>query len=242
MSKFALATLGLAGVSLLACSTKSASEYGTNEMYADVTAVASGTGTTAVSATFRTAPTSLTFLQLTTDDKLEAKQGGVVKTMAESSLLGAVGYRASFDADAAGTVFTVSLTRTKDGGAPNTQLTMPEPFVVTPLANAQVGYSRATDAITLDWQSQPSTDPMKLRITGTCMETYSATITSGSSQFTVPAATLHKRPPVNEEQVPDECDATATITREHGGGLDPGYKGGQAKAVHERTVTFKTKP
>ena len=233
--------LGLAGLSLLACSTKSASEYGTNEMYADITAKATGTGNTSVSAAFRTAPTSLTFLQLTTDDKLEATRAGIVKTMTESSLLGAVAYHAEFDVDAANTVFVVSLTRSKDSGAPNTQLTLPEPFTLAQLPNAGLGYSRATDPITLTWESQPSADAMKLQVTGTCIDRYEASIADGAAQFTIAAATLRKRQPINEEEVPNECDATATITREHGGGLDPAYKGGLAVASQTRAVTFKTK-
>src|SRR5207244_1356489 len=96
---------------------------------------------TAVSATFRKGATSLTFLQLTADDKVTASAGAQSQDLKELSLLGVVTYSASLPVDADGTEVTVALARKKDSGAPSSLATLPNAFTVDPLSGT---FSRGT--------------------------------------------------------------------------------------------------
>jgi hypothetical protein len=245
MRNVGLGVVGVVACISLACSTKSASEYATSEFYTDMTVTATGDGKSTVMVTFREEAASLTFLQLTADDTLEATQGtAAAKKLTETSLLGYVGYSTSFDVEAADSEFVVSLTREKDSGAPNSRIQLPVPFTVTPLSNT-AGFSRVSDAVTLEWDNTVSatisTDSQQLTITGECIKTHNVDLTSDALSHTVAANTLKKRDASGNETVADECTATATVSRSRTGTLDSAYKGGSARGLQTRGITFKSK-
>ncbi len=225
---------------VMACRTESISEYATNEITANIGATSTGTGSTNVSATFRKGQ-SLTFLQLTADDDVKVTTGGTTTALKETSLLGVVTYSASVPVDAEGTQFTVALTRKKDSGAPSSVATLPNAFTVNALTGQ---FSRAAAGPTLKW-SNAGTDPMKLQISGSCIDTFEANLTSGSTEYTVAANALKKRSASSADggtQIPDSCSATAQIDRERDGTRDPAYAAGTVTAIQRRTVDFTTAP
>jgi hypothetical protein len=236
MGRFQGVGLVLVAAGSMACSTKSASDYSTSQLWADVTATASGSGSTYLNATFRESAASLTFIQLTTDDKLTATTGVTSQTMVEASLLGAVGYSTSFNTNVGGTQFTVALARTKDTGAPASVITLPEPFDLA--APGATSISRQQD-LALTWLSNLSEDPMTVTVTGTCLETFRADVPFQVLGYTIAANALRKRTPASaSDTVPDSCTATAIVSRTRLGTLDAHYKGGTSTGRQERTFSF----
>ena len=236
MTKVKLVMLGML---VVACSTKSASEYKTSEIMANFSATATGNGSTTVSGTLGDPTNLLTFLQLTADDKLTASQGSDSKEMKETSLLGLVTYDASFGKDAADTLFHIKLARSLDGGAPDSTTSLPQPFNLTPLAKAE--FSRA-EAMTVSWYGDASADKMTLKVSGTCLDGYDTDVPAGATTFTIPANTLKKHAPSDStEKVPDTCDAAISVSRSRSGTVDKAFKGGSFIASQTRSLDFKTK-
>ncbi|HEY3445310.1 MAG TPA: hypothetical protein VGK67_03055 [Myxococcales bacterium] len=232
--------LMMVGIALIACSTKSASEYPTSEMTADLTAIATGNGATTVNATLREPGTLLTFLQLTADDKFIASQGAETKSMGETSLFGMVSYSAAFNKDAADTEFGVKLTRTLDSGAPSSSARLPMPFTLGTLAKNE--FSRL-ETILVSWTSDPSADPMSLVVSGECIAGVTATPGASATSYTIDANTLKKRTPSDaDDKVADTCDVTITLSRKRSGTVDKAFHSGSFTASQERRVSFKTKP
>ena len=223
-----------------ACATKSASEFDTSEINARMGPVAPGDGKTRVEVSLHDPSALLTFLQLTADDELEASVNGKTKQLAEHSLLGTVTYSASFDTDAAETEVRVRLSRSNGTNAPDSSVRMPAPFALQALASES--FSRAAP-LTLSWSSAPSPDPMKLAISGECIESYSADMGTGSNSFTVPAGALVKKVAQEGGQaVPDQCAITLTVTRTREGNVDRAFHGGSFTAKQIRTVGAQSVP
>jgi hypothetical protein len=224
-----------------ACRTESASEFETKQITANITAKATGSGSTDVSATFRKGSALLTFLQLTSDDEVKVTSGSQSAELKEFSLLGVVTYSASLPIDAQGTSFTVSLARKKDSGAPSSVATLPEAFTVDPLTGS---FSRAAAGPTIRW-SNAGSDPMKLSISGSCIDELDADLSSGATEYAVAAGAIKKRMQTGADggtQIPDNCSVNAVVRRERAGMLDTGFAGGTAVGVQERSVSFTTTP
>lgn len=223
-------------IGLTACSTKSASYYKTSEMRAVMTATASGEGNTDVAVAFHRPSAPLDFLQLTADDVLQASLASDTRTMKETSLLGAVSYSARFNSNADGAEFHVKLTRTLDSGAPDSSIALPIGFTLTALP--QTSASRA-QALTVDWTSSASSDPMKLQVTGACLLNYEQSLGTTATSATIPAGALN---PVDASLPAAECDATITVTRSNSGTVDPAFASGSSFAGHQvRTLSFHSK-
>lgn len=226
-------------IAIMACSTESASNLATSGIYADISATASGSGSTNVGATFRTGPLSLTFIQLTSDDSLTVSSGTTTKTLSEASLLGVVTYSASVPVDAAGSQFTVSLQRKKDSGAPSSVATLPPAFTLTPLSGT---FSRADAGPTLDW-APGSAEAMSLKITGSCINDFSVNLPANTTTYSVAAGALQLRmSPDGGAAAGSNCDATAQVDRTLTGSLDKGFGGGSVLGIQRRTTTFGTAP
>lgn len=222
------------------CTTKSLSEYRTSEIQAEMRAAATSNGKTTVNVSLHDASSSLTYLQLTTDDKLEATFGDNTQPLHETSLLGAVGYSASFDGDAGESVFHVRFSRTRDDGAPDSSASLPTPFTLRALSWST--HSRA-EAMTISWTSDFSVDAMQLTVTGPCIDQYDAVIGAvGTGQFVIPAGALAKRASDGDQQGLGECDATVSVSRSRAGSVDPAFHGGRFTGVQVRETRFRSTP
>lgn len=231
----------MVGMLLIACSTKSASDFQTSEMVADMTAVATGNGSTTVNATLREEGTLLTFIQLTADDTMTAWEGtSAAQEMKETSVFGLVTYSAGFNKDAAETEFHVKLARSLDSGAPDSHVRLPKPFTLNTLQKSE--YSRA-EPVVVGWATEPSTDRMELGLSGECIEAVKLTPSAGDTSIIVPPNTLQKRKPADEKDtVADSCDVTITLARVRAGSVDKAFHGGSFTASQTRTQAFKSKP
>src|SRR6185295_15699325 len=114
-------------------------------------------------------------------------------------------------------------------------------FDMTPLGGS---YSRADAGPDIVW-SNAGTDPMTLRISGTCIEPLTPTLASGATSYPVAAGALKKRTTTSADggtAVADECVATAELSRTRAGTLDVGYANGSIAGIQRRSVSFTTVP
>lgn len=219
-----------------ACKVTDSDNILTNGMYADIKATAEGTGSTTVSATlFLGPPSDLIFVSLEGGDRLIAHYADEAKTMSEQIILNIVSHFATFDVDQEGDEFEVEFRRDVDAGAPRTLVTLPAPFT---LGSVPASVSRA-QAFGVNWTGV-GTDAMRWAADGSCIESASGSIASGSGSVTMPAGTFRKVPGNN---VPDSCNVRVSIVRERDGQLDRAYgEGGVARGVQSRTVMFMSTP
>lgn len=221
------------------CTTHESDEILTNGIYAAITAEAYGDGNTTVGATlYLDNPASLDFVELVGDDQLVAwSDGGQDVVMSESSLFGATSYATVFGYDDAGTTFHVGLNRSVDTGAPDSSMTLPDPFELTSPTGDDL--SRAAD-LTIEWDQADSGDQMSWTIDGPCLQRISGTIDGDPGSATVDGGTVT----VGDAYEPDAtCEGTLEVWRTRPGELDPGYgQGGTIDANQVRRLTFNSVP
>jgi hypothetical protein len=219
------------------CAKTESSDLLTSGIYASLTARATGTGTTAVSATLYVGnPGNLNFVELTGDDQLIASYGGQHKVMSQIELLNIVSHSAEFPTDADGAAFDIALERSVDGGAPMSTATLPARFTVAPLPATA---SRAA-ALPVTWSPSASPDPMTWRAVGPCIADAQGGITGDPGTMMIAAGTFVKR---QGQNIADTCMVSITVTRSRAGVLDTHYgKGGSAAGIQERTVMVMSAP
>jgi hypothetical protein len=219
------------------CARTESSDLLTSGIYADLSARATGTGTTAVHAMLYVgSPSNLNFVELTGDDQLIVSYGDQHKVMAKTELLNIVSHLAEFPTDVEGATFDIALDRSVDAGAPRSTATLPAKFTLAPAPETA---SRAA-ALTLTWSPAASADPMTWKATGACIGDAHGAITGDPGTMTIPAGTLVKRAGQN---ITDGCMVSITVTRSRPGVLDPHYgKGGVIAASQERTVKMMSTP
>jgi hypothetical protein len=235
MTKLCVLTIVAAGAA--GCAKTESSDLLTSGIYADLSARATGTGTTTVYATLYVGnPINLNFVELTGDDQLVASYGGQTKVMNQTELLNIVSHAAEFSTDAEGASFGIALQRSVDAGAPTSTVTLPAKFTLTPVPTSA---SRAA-ALALSWSPAASTDTMSWRATGECIGDAQGVLAGDSGTMAIAAGTLMKR---QGQNIPDSCMVSITVTRSRAGKLDSHYgKGGDATGRQDRTVTMMSTP
>lgn len=222
---------------LAACTDIASEDLLTSGMYADIAVTATGTGTSEVGAILRAGgPLSTTFVELTGDDELTATLGEETKALTPVSLGTIHSFVATFDADDPDAEYTIALVRTIDDGAPDTSITLPDPFELGELGVTE--FSRADDALTVTWEPSGEADRMEATVDGDCFLIHSAEISGDPGTWTLEAGTLQD---VGEESV--NCEATVSLRRIRAGEVDAGYgEGGSARGVQVRAVTIQSTP
>jgi hypothetical protein len=222
--------------SSFACTSVDSDNVFTSGLYARVSATSDGTGETAVRTTlFLENPSSLNYIELEGDDLLTAYgPTGSMKVMRESQFLGMTSYWASFEIEDANSEFIIGFSRTIDTSAPDTRVTLPDPFDIVTAEGSS--YSRAADDVVIDWDASVIGDDMDYSLSGTCIETVRGTIESDPGTLTILASEVLQADGTN---VADSCTATVTITRTRAGVVDANYGyGGDAYAYQVRTFDF----
>ena len=220
------------------CNSVDSDNILTSGMYADIRATSYGTGVTTVRTTlYLERPSSLDFIELEGDDLLIAyAPDGDSQVMRESQFLGITNYTADFDIDDSGSEFIVELSRTVDGGAPESRVYLAEQFDLLPPESAT--YSRAEDDIVIDWAPADSGDDVDLEISGSCIETELVAVDGDPGTYQIPAGTLIQP---QGQNVPEACDITVTVTKSAPGELDPSYGfGGQIYGEQVRSVQMSS--
>jgi len=127
------ALVSLLVLSISGCSQTSSENVTTQGIRADILVIAEGLGATVVKAQLEVGSggPGRTMLNLAPGDSLTVTANGIEKTMVKDiSIIGEIEYYASYPFDDAGTQFVVSLNRNNGVSAPNSNVILPEGFVV----------------------------------------------------------------------------------------------------------------
>lgn len=239
-----LLAMGLAFAALAGCAEDvDSDDVATDAIYANIWVEASGDGNSRAYTALRVGGSSSnTFLELTDYDALMTFVNDTSKGMAESESALGTTYSATFPYEAEDTPFRVAFLRTPppDGecagkSAPNSTVTLPRPFSITAPAPS-TSVSRGA-GFTFTWNNSGESDPLSYRVSGTCIQDYSESISSDSGSYTIPAGSIMV---VGTDQTVS-CAATLTLSRTRAGSLDPNYgEGGVISARQYRTLDFET--
>ena len=237
MKKITSLMLVLGG--LVACESVESTDVLTSGVYADITATDVGEGSVVTDATLRVGGgNSNVWMNLEGDDALSSTHGEEVQSMVEVSLGDIYSYTAQHDAPDLAGEFVVAFERTLDEGAPNTVLTVPDPFDLTG-PEADVTFNAAQEDIEVTWEPSGSDDDMILLVTGDCFFNEEVALDGDTGSAVLEAGTLEWA----DETEPETCQATLTIRRSRAGDLDPGYgEGGVAVGRQDRSVSVLVEP
>jgi hypothetical protein len=220
---------------VVGCAQTPSDDLLTHGITAEISAQASGTGSTTVSATFYVGnPVDLDFVQIDGSDQLFASFDGDKQMMSQQQLGNIVGYSATFDDDSEGDQFTVDLERKVDVSAPDSVATLPTPFT---LAEPPTMASRGSD-LTLTWTSADSPNAIQWSASGSCINAAQGTVTPGASELTIAANTLVQAGSAE----PTSCTVTTALDRDEPGTLDPAYGGGTIDGVWAQQVELTSNP
>ena len=135
------AIIALLAIAFAGCSQTSSENVTTQGIFADIRVIAEGNGATVVKVQLQVGNGGInrTQLILAPGDTLTATANGIQKTMVrDTSLIGEVEYWASFPFADADTLYTVAFNRANGMSAPNSNVTLPDGFVVMTPVNATV--------------------------------------------------------------------------------------------------------
>jgi hypothetical protein len=220
-----------------ACVRTESGDVLTANIYAQIGAQATGTGTTTVSAQLLVGnPTDLNFVDLGGSDRLVASFEGEDKVMTESIVLNIVTHTATFTSDAGDDEFVVDFQREIDDGAPSSLVTLPPGFTL----DAPPAQQSRAQAMTLTWTPVSANDQMRWSLTGDCIELAGAVVANDTGTVGIATGAIVKRAGPN---IPDSCPVTLTMHRTRDGRIDTHYgKGGAVTGEQTRSVTFTSTP
>ncbi len=216
-------------VAATGCTDIDSENLTTQGMWAEVVVSDDASGSTAtVSVVLKPGGrTSATYVELQGDDRLSATFDGDTAELGESTFFDLHTYAVTFDRAPADGDFVVALERAVDDGAPNTVVQLPPTYTMDTIADIR----RGVDDLVVRW-SNPTPDPMNLRISGDCIEAFDQGVDGDVGSFAVPAAAL-----VGRADAGSRCELTVTLTRAREGDLDPNYgEGGVATGHRVRSV------
>ncbi len=227
--------LGLAVTGLVACTEDvDSTDVRTSGVHASMDVMAPGNGESEVTVGLRVGgATSNTFLDLKGEDELVASAEGEERTMSQSGDY----YEATLGTEAGGTEINVAFNRGPDDtDAPNSRVTLPEPFELAGLDTGQT-VSRADD-ITLTWEPDPNSEDMRWVLEGDCLLRQTSS-TPDTGTVTISASEFLSRD--GEENA--TCNAEICFRRSRSGTVDPAFgEGGFFDAVQRRCVAFRSSP
>ena len=241
--------ISLLALSFAGCSQTSSENVTTQGIYADIRVIAQGNGATVVKAQLQVGGggAARTQLILAPGDKLTATANGIQKTMVrDTSLVGEVEYWASFSFDDADTIFTVAFSRTNGTSAPNSNVSLPDGFVVMLPASSTV--FKTGEVIDVVWAPSGTATVPSISITVDCVFTTGIFISQSrnlspstdSGTSSIPVASVIPSGPIDMSQL---CEGTVYLSRQRYGNLDPNYgEGGLISAEHHNRGTFFVDP
>jgi hypothetical protein len=237
---FVLCFIAVAG-----CSSTSSENVTTQGISADIDVYADGSGRTYIRVDLHVGDSGLggTSLMLGPSDTLTAQANGVLHTLTEdASIFGEYSYVTFFDVDDANTIFTVSLERAAGTTAPNSNVALPDGFIVSSPSIGEVFGS--SDTIPIIWSPSGTSIVPEVFVTLTCTLTSGLMMTdlrlialgSDTGSTSVSVASLI---PLGTIDTSRPCDGTLELSRWRSGNLDPNYgEGGQIDAEHAKNVSF----
>ena len=172
---------------------------------------------------------------------------GVQQTLTEeSSIFGEFSYFTTFDFADDNTVFTVALNRANATSAPNSNVVLPEGFVISsPLITDVFGMSQF---IPINWSPSGTSVNPEVFVSLTCRLTGGISIT-GSRRITLSGDTgstsvsVSSAMPFGTVDTNRLCEGEVILSRWRSGNLDPNYgEGGQIDAEHAKSAQFFVNP
>ena len=243
------ALVSLLVLSISGCSQTSSENVTTQGIRADILVIAEGLGATVVKAQLEVGSggPGRTMLNLAPGDSLTVTANGIQKTMVKDiSIIGEIEYYASYPFDDAGTQFVISLNRNNGLSAPNSNVILPEGFVVMLPASGTL-FSRG-QVIDVVWTPSGTAIVPSISITVDCVLTTGIFI-SGSRNLSPPTDSgatsiavdsVIPSGPINTNEL---CEATVYLARLQYGNLDLNYgEGGLIRAEHHNRGTFLVDP
>jgi hypothetical protein len=229
---------------LCACSSTSSDNVATEGINADIDVFANGSGRTSVDVELEVGDgLGATSLELAGGDRLTVTANGIQKPMTEDvSIIGRFRYEASFDFDDAGTMFTVAFSRDSGVNAPDSNVTLPEGFVVQSPQNNDT-FSQAQD-IPIQWTPSGTTITPDIDVSLSCTTTSgipftasrNVTLSSDTGVASLPVASVI---PIGTLDTTRLCDGEVHFSRWRRGNLDPNYgEGGDITAEHIERAQF----
>jgi hypothetical protein len=217
----------------MACSEQvDSTDVRTSGIYADIEVLAPGSGKSDVEVDLRVGgASSNTHLEMKGADKLTATVGAVTKVLGKSGNV----YVTTFDGDAAETQFIFAFTRGPDDtSAPSSSVTLPEPFIISGIAQTvsrQFGF-------TATWQAGTKGEPMGWVLRGDCLVTQVGSMADAGQTVISPSQLI---PVVGQDQA--TCNASFCLERDRRGTLDPAFgEGGVISAGQSRCAAFLSAP
>jgi len=234
----------IGAVLLSGCSSTTSDNVTTEGINADIDVFANGSGRTFVDAELEVGDgLGGTSLQLVAGDRLTVTANGIQKTMTEdASIIGRFRYEASFDFDDAGTMFTVSFSRNNGVNAPNSNVTLPEGFVVQSPQGNDV-FSQADD-VPLQWTPNGTTITPDIDVSLSCTTTGGVVFTASQDVATSGDTGVASLPiasviPIGTLDTTRLCEGEVHFSRWRRGNLDPAYgEGGDITAEHIERAQF----
>jgi hypothetical protein len=231
-------------VSLSACSSTTSDNVTTEGINADIDVFANGSGRTTVDAELEVGDgLGATSLELAPGDRLTVTANGIQKAMIEdASIIGRFRYEATFDFDNAGTMFTVSFSRDNGVNALNSNVILPEGFIVQSPQNNDV-FSQADD-IPIQWTPSGTTITPDIDVSLSCMTSAgiaftaseNVTLSSDTGVASLPVAAVI---PIGTLDTTRLCEGEVHFSRWRRGNLDPNYgEGGNITAEHIERAQF----
>lgn len=221
---------------LSGCEDVGSGDVLTSGMWADVTFVADGTGTSQAATALRVGGVlSNTYVELEGDDALTATLLDETLPMVEEQLGEIHRYVASFDTAPVGETLVVAFVRTVDDGAPSSVAELPPAFELE--APAVTTFARNTDDLVLTW-SPASSETMRVEISGDCVFPYVEDLADAGT-FILPAGTLDPL----DDAAPASCSLDIVVSRRLPGTIDPAFgQGGTSFGIQVRQTEVGSTP
>ena len=245
MNLYRYSCIILGAAAFCGCSNTSSENVATQGINADIDVIANGSGTTFVDAELEVGSGGIgaTSLELAPGDTLTVTANGIQKTMTEdSSVLGRFRYIASFDFDDAGTMFTVAFVRNNGMNAPNSNVTLPDGFVVQSPTNIDV-FGQA-DNIPIVWAPSGTSIVPSIQVSLSCTttsglmftDTDAVALSSDTGVASFPVAGVI---PIGTLDTTRLCEGEVDFSRWRRGNLDPNYgEGGDITAEQLERAQF----
>lgn len=133
--------------------------------------------------------------------------------------------------------FTIAFNRPNDTEAPSSVVSMPATLANFAHNAGSAAVSRLNDDIIFTWATEGLSNPLTLKVEGSCLSNYTNSSVTDNGSFTINAGTLNLLGDTTN------CVATAKLSINQGGNLDPNYgEGGYIKAHKVVSTSFLSAP
>lgn len=228
-----------------ACSNTESENVTTEGIRANIDVFADGAGRTIIDVQLDVGSNGIgsTSIELSPGDTLTVTANGIQKTMIEdSSILGEFSYQANYDFDDGGTMFTVSFARNNGINAPNSNVVLPDGFIIqSPTSNDVFG---PADSIPIVWSPTGTSVLPTGQVSLSCflnsglMITDSSAVSIGTDNgvANLPVAAVIPLGSLDNSRL---CEGEVRLSRWRRGNIDPNYgEGGDITAQQIKSQLF----